>query len=245
MSAVRHVLVVVPARDEEQVLGPCLRSLEVAAARLRRARPDVAVDVVVVLDGCVDGSAAVTARYPVTAFPVLAGTVGAARRLGVRGGLALRPADIPNEAVWIASTDADCEVPPHWLTEQVALAEGGADLVVGTVVPAGDLDPVRLAEWHSRHDLRDGHPYVHGANLGVRLTAYAAAGGFRRLVRHEDVGLVRRVRALGHPWVATDRTRVRTSPRLQGRVEGGFAGYLAALPGTDPAPARRARTRRR
>ena len=57
--AVRHVGVLVPVRDEEELLPGCLAALTASAAHLRAARPEVAVRVVVVLDGCTDGSRAV------------------------------------------------------------------------------------------------------------------------------------------------------------------------------------------
>ncbi|MFC6344030.1 hypothetical protein ACFP8W_18770, partial [Nocardioides hankookensis] len=68
---------------------------------------------------------------------------------------------------------------------------------------------------------------VHGANLGVRLTAYLEAGGFPEVREHEDVALFEAVLRTGRPWVTG--TRVTTSARLRGRTPGGFAGYLRAL----------------
>ena len=90
-------------------------------------------------------------------------------------------------------------------------------------------DPRVLGAWLERHELREGHGHVHGANLGVRADAYLAVGGFAPLAVHEDVGLVARLRDAGHPWVATDRCRVRTSGRTESRVDGGFATFLAGL----------------
>ena len=83
-------------------------------------------------------------------------------------------------------TDADTRVPPHWLAAQVRLAEEGADVVVGTVEPdPAELDQLALGHWRSRHDLREDHPHVHGANLGFTLAAYDRVGGFpgRRCTR--------------------------------------------------------------
>ncbi|HMM96551.1 glycosyltransferase [Phycicoccus sp.] len=241
MSRVAEVLVVVPARDEEAVLGACLESVGRAGRRLAQERPDVRLEVVVVLDACLDGSAAVAGRYPVTVLGCAAGRVGAARRRGVEFGLGRALGrEVPASAVWVANTDADSEVPDHWLIAQLLLAEAGHDLVVGSVEPADGLEPAVLAAWHARHQLREGHRHVHGANLGVRADAYLAAGGFPDLPIHEDVALVERVRATGRPWVATDRARVRASARRVGRAEGGFASYLAALTTPPGLPGERA-----
>ena len=118
----------------------------------------------------------------------------------------------------------------HWLHTQLELAASGSQLVLGTVRPdPQDLEPGRLAHWWSRHRLRDGHPYIHGANLGFTLAAYDAAGGFRDVADGEDVDLVGRIKALGVSWAATSRMPVLTSGRLGGRAPAGFAAYLLSL----------------
>ncbi|GAB2736141.1 glycosyltransferase family 2 protein [Sinomonas soli] len=226
--AVSEVVVVIPAKDEEELLPGCLRSVAAAVRELAAAAPRVRAGVTVVLDGCSDGSADVVARWPqVRAVEGMAGSAGAARRLGVRHALAR--AEARRERVWIASTDADSRVPRDWLVEHVALAESGVGLVLGTVVPdPADLDPERLAAWYAAHRLADGHGHVFGANLGVRADVYGAAGGFPARASGEDEALVLAAKALGVRWRATDACRVVTSGRLRGRVRGGFADYLAA-----------------
>lgn len=227
------VHVVVPARNEEVLLPGALEALGRALDHLARTHPDVRADVTVVLDACTDATAEVVAAAPwVRALTVTTGTVGAARSAGVDAGVdaldgepGARPAH-----VWIASTDADSRVPVDWLTVQVGLADDGADLVLGTVQPdPEDTVPGQLSAWHRRHDLTEGHPYVHGANLGVRLSTYRAAGGFGAGAAHEDVRLARGARAVGAVVVATDRTRVTTSGRTTGRAPAGFAGYVRSL----------------
>jgi hypothetical protein len=227
---VDHVVVAVPARDEEELLGRCLDGVAAAVTHLRELRPGTGTTVVVALDRCVDGSARAATRPGVEAVGVDLGAVGPARRAAVEVGLARAAASgVPPRHTWLAGTDADCVVPEDWLVQQLALAEAGADLVVGTVVPDDVVDPGVLRAWRARHELHEGHRHVHGANLGVRADAYLAVGGFPPLPVHEDVGLVEAVRATGRPWVATDRARVRTSARTTSRVDGGFATYLAEL----------------
>ncbi|MBM6401564.1 glycosyltransferase [Phycicoccus sonneratiae] len=225
-----HVVVTVPARDEEELLGRCLDSVLTAVTTLHPAHPTVRVSVVVALDRCVDGSASVATRAGVEVVHVDVGAVGAARRAAVAAGLArARASGSPTHRTWLAGTDADCVVPTHWLLRQLELAAAGADLVVGTVVPDEVVDPRVLRAWWARHELHEGHRHVHGANLGVRADAYLEVGGFPPLPVHEDVALVEAVRATGRRWVGTDGTRVRTSARTESRVDGGFASYLARL----------------
>lgn len=227
---VDHVVVAVPVRDEELLLGRCLDSVAAAVAALGAARPGLATTVVLALDRCVDHSAEVAARPGVVLVEADLGSVGRARAAAVARGLMVAAASgAPAAATWVANTDADCAVPTDWLVQQVDLAEAGADLVVGTVVPDHVADPRVLRAWRARHELREGHRHVHGANLGVRASAYLEVGGFAPLPVHEDVTLVEAVRGSGRPWVATDRGRVRTSARATSRVDGGFASFLADL----------------
>lgn len=224
-DVVSFVAVVVPARDEEALLPRCLDHLRAARERLTTERPWVRVVVVVVLDGCTDGSKEVAVRAGVEVVDVDLGSVGAARAAGVARVAALAGRTWGRGA-WIAHTDADSAVPAHWLTEHVRQAEGGADVVVGTVRPdPGELDAERLAVWATtRTDVPNGH--VHGANLGVRASVDAAVGGVAPLREHEDVDLVARARDAGARVVAVGTCDVLTSARLEGRTEGGYARYL-------------------
>ncbi|OFE15147.1 hypothetical protein BA895_07915 [Humibacillus sp. DSM 29435] len=224
------VHVVVPARNEEQLLPRCLDSIEVAGSELKTQYPEVTLSVCVVLDGCTDRSERlVRRRAGVRGLTIDSCSAGAARRHGLDD-VARRTLRWSRRTTWVANTDADTLVPPHWLTRQVALATTGLQLVVGTVVPdAADLDASLLSEWWARHELGEGHPYVHGANLGFTLGAYLSVGGYRALPEHEDVSLVRALRDAHVPWCATDTTRVVTSGRQIGRAPGGFARYLHRL----------------
>ena len=228
MSTVDHVVVAIPARDEQGLLPACLRSVTTAASVLRQARPGIRLLVSVALDGCTDRSAEVVAGWGVASVTLSGDGVGAARDAAVERGL--EALGHPSEpSTWLACTDADTVVPSHWLLRHVVWAERGADLVVGTAEPVGVARPEALAAWHARHQLVEGHTHVHGANLGVRASRWRAVGGFGPLTVGEDVHLAERVRAATDRWVATDTTRVLTSGRSRSRVEHGFAGYLRDL----------------
>lgn len=226
---IRAVHVVIPARDEEQLLPRCLVSVEQARDALRASRPDLLIDITVVLDGCRDRSALVVEAARLHSLTVDFGMVGATRDAGVRWALAssagnrISPGDL-----WIASTDADTVVPAHWLTRQIDLAEAH-DAVIGTVEPFGLTDAAVLARWRARHHLIEGHPHVHGANLGVRGSTYLEVGGFLPVALDEDVDLVRRIRSHTSRWVATDSVRVASSARRISRCRGGFADAIIAL----------------
>lgn len=227
-GGIGRVVVVVPARDEEETLAACLDSIIRAGDVLRRDAMRAPV-VVLVLDSCTDDSATVAAAFPsVTVVRTEVASVGRSRALGAAAGLAIAgddPAD-----VWIATTDADGSVPEEWLAQQLEFAAAGADAFVGAVVPPlDDLDPLRRHAWLSRHHPGATLGHVHGANLGVRADIYLAAGGFAPVPIDEDVALVERLRSMDARIAETEQHPVTTSARLTGRVDGGYAGYLRAL----------------
>jgi cellulose synthase/poly-beta-1,6-N-acetylglucosamine synthase-like glycosyltransferase len=226
---IRDVVVVVPAANEERRIARCLASIEVAIAHLAQRDPGIRVRVIVTLDGCHDATAAICATFPgVSTVTTTSRNVGSARRAGTGAALSRRAG--PAAELWLASTDADSAVPASWLTVMVAAAGRGAGLVLGTVLPGPGLSPATRARWLARHHLRDGHPHVHGANLGIRADAYLALGGWLPLVTGEDTDLARRAAAAG--WLRICRTAaipVVTSVRSAGRAPRGFSSYLRTL----------------
>ncbi|MBM7848161.1 glycosyltransferase [Arthrobacter roseus] len=226
---IEEIAIVVPSRNEARLLPRALVALEESMRWLALKFPDVRVSLTVVLDSSTDTSASILADHPNTRVKSIGvGRVGAARNTGITA--AMSTSRFPPSRLWIANTDADSAVPPHWLERQYALAVAGSDVVVGTVEPFRvDLSEPRLAHWHAQHQLREGHSYVHGANLGFRADVFTSLGGFADIGLHEDRAFVTEAHACEYSIVATDSCRVRTAGRLQGRVEGGFAGFLAKL----------------
>ncbi|HEY4333560.1 MAG TPA: glycosyltransferase [Ilumatobacteraceae bacterium] len=223
-----HVVVVVPARDEEQSIKSCVSSIHRAALLVR---PWATVDIVVVADSCTDETADVVRRRWPTRCCVLeldAGCVGAARRAGVAAGLSRSTAS--RDRVWIANTDADTTVPVTWLVSQLRLARRGVAAVAG-VVRLDDRvgSALRHAFAMSYPISADGsHAHVHGANLGVRADVYLGAGGWSaQLCSSEDHDLWGRLVG-DNRVVATDAVWVITSPRSIGRAPNGFAANIAA-----------------
>ena len=159
--------VLVPAHDEEALIGDCLRSLQAAA--LCPGLAGEPVEILVALDSCTDATAAVCAAHGVRTVALQARCVGRARATAADVLLAMG-------ARWIATTDADSRVPADWLSAQLGC---GADAFCGTVRVADWLDfaPRVRAAFLAGERYEDGHPHVHGANLGVSAAAYRAVGG--------------------------------------------------------------------
>jgi len=223
-AEVETVGIVVPARNEQDLLPAALRALDRAVQPVRGR--GVVVELLVVADSCSDATATLARSMAVDVLEVSVGAVGPARAAGFRALLG-RDQGVPRDRFWLASTDADSRVPANWLVGQLAAA--GADLVVGTVeVDDWSSHPPHVeARWRARYDPRDGHGHVHGANVGARADAYVEVGGFAALDRGEDVALVA---ALAHRRVLrTGAIPVLTSARPRSRAGGGFADHLAGL----------------
>lgn len=224
--------VVIPARDEEHLLARCLESVAASITNLGADPAVPQIRIIVVVDDSSDDTRDIASRAPgVEVLLSTVGKVGAARRLGVDHLLVTeRAAAVRRGSIWIACTDADSAVPLDWLRTQLGLARSGADLVLGTVRPdPGELAAGLLSAWRLRHRVGDGHPHVHGANLGIRADMYCEAGGFQSIAAHEDVLLAAAVRQIGGRVVSTGSSPVVTSGRASGRAPSGMSRYLQAL----------------
>ncbi|MBW8837679.1 MAG: glycosyltransferase family 2 protein [Burkholderia sp.] len=232
----RAVDLIVPVHDEEREVGACLRAL-VRSARHPRLR-DIEVRLAVVLDACSDrsGEIAEATLRDVSGTSLVEcrmRSAGAARGVGAE---ALRRT-LPGRAleeVWVATTDADTRVPPDWLVRHVAAAAAGADAVAGVVEVADwheQPEHVRrvFERWYRASARASSHEHVHGANLGVRASALAAAGGMPALALAEDHALVDRLVAIDAQILRTAAVRVVTSARREGRARGGFSDLLRTL----------------
>jgi glycosyltransferase involved in cell wall biosynthesis len=205
---IEAVAIVVPAHDEERLLPACLRALRRSAGTL-----SVPVHLLVVADACTDQTAAVARAGGARVIGIRAHNVGAARAAGMAELLRLT-ADTQPASVWLASTDADTVVPPHWLPRQLRYARQGWDVVLGTVSVADwDGHPPHVpAAFEAQYESGDGpHPHVHGANLGIRASAYLAAGGFRPLRTAEDHALLAAVTQAGCAVLQASDLPVQTS----------------------------------
>ncbi|PSK87489.1 glycosyl transferase family 2 [Murinocardiopsis flavida] len=228
---IRAAAVVIPAHNEAELLPSCLGAVAASLAACRIA-PDRR-RIVVVADACGDATAAIARAMGAHVVEVGHRSVGPARAEGMRRALALL-GGCPAAEAWLATTDADSIVPLRWLPEQVRWADAGWDAVAGTVTVADwSQRPPGLAAVFARH-YRSGpgeHPHVHGANLGVRASAYLASGGFRSLACSEDHSLVAALHAGGHRIRRPSDLSVRTSARPDSRARGGFGDLLTRLAG--------------
>ena len=183
-------------------------------------------------------------------YPDHGAHVGRVRRILMESAC-LRFADRGSGTRAILSTDADTIVAADWIGRNVDLLEGGADLVGGAIeIDSADLQTlakdhpdtyraylsdrayrqkVALLESLLDPDVHDPWPRHldhFGASLACTQEIYERAGGLPVVTHLEDVAFIDAVRRVdGRIRHALD-VRVRTSGRLQGRVQVGLSGQL-------------------
>ena len=226
-----HVAILIPARNEEELLPACIRS--VIQASLASYPAHISVQIVVAVDSSTDGTyAAAKALIPSNGQVLLthAAAAGATRAVAAAAALACYAGDLTH--CWLANTDADCRVPENWLVQQLLLAQTGAEAVAGIV----DLDDFSEHKagverlFRETYLIRsDGtHPHVHGANIGIRADTYLRAGGWSEHATGEDHDLWRRLSSSNCVTLSPAKLKVMTSGRRIGRAPNGFAEALAA-----------------
>lgn len=235
-KTIKAVGIVIPAHNEVDEIDRCLTGVFTAILRAQKSHPHLYFSLHCVTDACTDGTETAIRKRLSQKFPVHIDTVNfrnpaQTRNYGFQKFLTEPAARaVSSDEIWLAMTDADTVVPPHWLTEHIALAEQGNDAVIGTVEPRkSELGSDLYNAWLDLHNLSEGHTHVFGANLGIRATAYERVGGFAPLAHSEDAALVNALEQAGFSLCKTDRVRAITSGRLQGKVDHGFSTYLQDL----------------
>ena len=211
--------IAIPAHNEAQHIVQTLQSVQ--RSIVHYGQPAL---VVVVADACTDATVGLARPLVDHIIETDARDVGTARALGAQWLLA-------QGVQWLACTDADSLVPSDWLSLQSQFQQQmQCDVFCGIVKVDdwGDFSPEVIKAFHATEP-QDGHPHIHGANLGISRNAYELAGGFRPAYAHEDVALVRRCEALGLRIVRLVQPSVVTSARRTPRAREGFGDFLLKL----------------
>ena len=249
-------VVAIPVRDEEERLPACLRALAQQRDQLGRPIPPALVSIVIFANNCADRSASLARslgecwslgiRVVEASFPPATAHAGNARRTamdiaeawleekGERGGV-------------ILTTDADSQVAPDWIAENLAAIEAGADAVLGRINLDGEgkdlpqalhrrgrfedayerlltelswlLDPLEHNPWPH-------HATISGASLAITRTAYRSVGRLPRVPLGEDNALVALLSRQDARIRYCPTVHVTTSGRTNGRAPGGVADTL-------------------
>jgi hypothetical protein len=196
----------------------------------------VLLGIAVVLDSCTDRSRDLVSAWQretprtgsVDVVEVDVGNVGLARRTGFER-LLRRWSDVDLEDIWLATTDADSEVPRTWISSQMAVHSEGGQVWVGGVCIKEWSDRAAGTAERWQEEYRTERLPIHGANFGIEAALYVAAGGFDRLPTGEDRDLFERAVAKGAVIAHDPSVRVVTSSRRQARAPLGFAHALSRV----------------
>ena len=242
--------VIVPARDEEALVGSCIEALaEQDGISLEE------YEVLLVLDRCTDATGnralKVAAQHPGLRLHLLEGPgrgAGHARRVGMEEAYA-RLSSLERPEGLIASTDADTVVTPNWLSVQLAAAARGAKAIGGHIelrddagLPRGvsgwraEQGRLRQRELHATLEptgegepMRAEHWQFSGASLALTAATYKEIGGLEPRAALEDEYLELALLRRGVPIERPLAVRVATSARLVGRASRGLARDLALV----------------
>ena len=237
--------VVVPARDEETLIGSCLRALATQAG----VAP-YEYEVLLVLDRCTDRTETrareIASAHPSLRLRFLDGPgegSGPARRVGMDAACA-RLFQVHRADGLIACTDADTVAAPDWVASQLRAVSEGARAIGGRIELADDGSlPESVARRHAEHGrLRHErllsepehagetqHWQFSGASLALTAEVYREVGGLEPLTAREDEHLELVLRRRGIPIERLLSVRVTTSPRLVGRASRGLSYDLSQL----------------
>jgi GT2 family glycosyltransferase len=250
-------VVAIPVRDEEERLPACLRALALQFDRLGKPIRPTLVRIVVFANNCADQSASLTrklggglsldVRVVEARLPPAAAHAGNARRaaMDIAEGWLMEGGE--GNGV-ILTTDADSQVAPNWIAENLAAFEAGAEAVLGRIDLDGEgkLLPDAL---HRRGELEDTyeglltelswlldplehnpwphHATISGASLGITRTAYCRVGRLPRVPLGEDKALIALLSRQDARIRYCPKVQVITSARTNGRAPGGVADTLA------------------
>jgi cellulose synthase/poly-beta-1,6-N-acetylglucosamine synthase-like glycosyltransferase len=173
------VSVIIPARNEEKNIGPCIDALN------RQVGINTKPEIIVVDDHSDDNTSSIALSRSATVINLkdesLESTI-AFKKMAIATGIKYSTGDI------ILTTDADCIVPHHWISAMVGvMADTRAVMVTGPVrmTPSNTilsrfqaldfaiLQGITAASVHSGY-----HDMSSGANLGYRKDAFFEVKGF-------------------------------------------------------------------
>jgi hypothetical protein len=240
--------VVVPARNEEALVGSCL-----AALAEQEGISAEEYEVLLVLDRCTDDTRVraleTAAEHPDLHLHLLEGPgqgAGHARRVGMEEAWA-RLLSVGRPEGLIVSTDADTVVAPDWLSLQLEAAARGARAIGGHIELRDEADlPRSVSGWRDEQDrlrqyellspldrddentaMRTEHWRFSGASLALTAATYEEIGGLEPRAALEDEHLERALARRGIPIERPLAVKVATSARLVGRATRGLARDLA------------------
>ncbi len=176
------VTIIIPARNEEENIGPCLEAI------LQQTYPRELVEVLVIDDHSTDATATVVMQFShrgvrlVRLQDHIPDRINSYKKKAIEIGIAQSAGD------WIITTDADCTMSPRWISSLVQVYEESRASLVAAPVRIMQkksllsifqtLDFISLQGITGASVYRRIHTMCNGANLGYERKAFEAVGGF-------------------------------------------------------------------
>jgi len=180
--------IVVPAYNEERLIGDCLGSIQAAIAAQNRA--DFEAELIVVDNNSTDSTAEIATQLGARVCFERVNQIARARNAGAdaaRGG-------------WLMFVDADSLVSPGLLTEILALLESGVTIGCGSTVRMDGLPlwgRIAVRVWNG---VSIAFRWAAGSLFVCRADAFHEVGGFSRtLYAAEEIDLSMRLKKWGRP----------------------------------------------
>ena len=181
------ISVVIPTFNEEENIAQCLVSLS------HQTVPRSEYEIIVVDGGSKDATCEIARKYADNVFTQTSRKVGGARNDGVKAA----KGDV------IATTDADCILPPHWIKQisedfkNPAIAQ-----VYGPVYPIEEGFGNQVSLFLANSFSRIGYYsktfyYTLGCNTAFRKDAFEAAGMYRCIDAGNDLEIAMRLKEHG------------------------------------------------
>jgi glycosyltransferase involved in cell wall biosynthesis len=181
------ISVIIPTFNEEENIAQCLVSLS------HQSLPRSEYEIIVVDGGSRDQTCEIARKYADTVFTQTSRKVGGARNDGVMAA----NGDI------IATTDADCILPPHWL-KRIAedFSDAGISQVYGPVYPIEEGIRNQISLFFANLFSRIGYYsttfyYTLGCNTAFRKEAFVKAGMYRCIDAGDDLEIAMRMKDFG------------------------------------------------
>lgn len=174
--------VVVPALNEERVIGRCLECL------VAQDFPADRMEVLVVDNGSRDRTREIargfSARLNLRVLEAKNVRIGALRNLGARCA----------HGEYVAFLDADCLPPTNWLSQAAAIFPQQPSAVIGAAYNIPEDSTWVARSWYGHQKSKQGDvSYIPGGDLLIRKSDFQLAGGFdETLQTNEDYEFCRR-----------------------------------------------------
>lgn len=181
------ISVIIPTFNEEENIAQCLVSLS------HQTMPRSEYEIIVVDGGSKDATCEIAKKYADKVFVQTSRKVGGARNDGVMAA----QGDI------IATTDADCILPPHWLKKIAAdFSDRNIVQVYGPIYPIEEGIRNQFSLFMANTFSRIGYYsrtfyYTLGCNTAFRKEAFVKSGMYRCIDAGDDLEIAMRLKDLG------------------------------------------------